>query len=151
MGFSGVPTQLPLTKPCQVKVAGQMLKHSFLVSPQTPVNILGRDLLLQMGVMILCDEKGIALRFPNGQQHSCSENALFSGTQCLLGAIDESAEQQDTSDIYWGLIQPENQAVRPSVGLYSLYLQWKPWLNMLASYVPPPDPLHCIFCKNTCD
>ncbi|KAK2890494.1 hypothetical protein Q8A73_018794 [Channa argus] len=52
---------LTLTKPRQVKVAGQALKHSFLASSQTTVNLLGRDLLLQMGVKILCDEKDIVV------------------------------------------------------------------------------------------
>lgn len=58
MGFPGVPLNLLFTTPCTIEVADQKLLHLFLASPHTPVNLLGRDLMIKLGVTVLCGPEG---------------------------------------------------------------------------------------------
>lgn len=43
------------------------------------------------------------------------------------------------ADIYWGLLEPETMET-PGIG--ALYQSWRPWVQSLNPYTPPPDPLH---------
>lgn len=54
VGFSGVMQNLPITKSLQVQVAIQTLLHPFICSPNGPVNLLVRDLLIKVGASNLC-------------------------------------------------------------------------------------------------
>lgn len=136
MGFSGETERWPVTKPIPVTVAQQSLRHNFLYSTNAPVALLGRDLLIKLGASILCSSDGIIITFPNGKSINCSTNTMSTGGQWLLS----SSEKWEGADIYWVELGPTGD---DSNGLVSLYNLWKPWINKLGIFLPPPDPLHC--------
>ena len=138
-GFSGQPNYLPLTTPLHTSVAGQTFEHRYIASPQCPVNLMGRDLLVRSGASILCGPDGLIVTFPNGQTFNCSVSQLQSHSQMLLAQDNTPGASGQWADIYWGLVQPETSK---GGGVKSLYTEWKPWLHMLNPYAPPPDPLH---------
>lgn len=55
VGFSGVQHKLPLSSPLLVSAGTQAIEHSFVLSQDVPVNLLGRDLLKSLGATILCE------------------------------------------------------------------------------------------------
>lgn len=59
VGFSGVPMTLPFADPALTKLGKQTLKHRYVVSPQVPVNLMGRDLLVKLGATIMCSADGL--------------------------------------------------------------------------------------------
>ena len=134
MGFSGVPTTLPYTKPLQTQVGHQTVLHPFVYSPAVPTNLLGRDLLTRLGATILCSPDGLTVTLPDGTQLPCEENTPAQLGQYMIQPLTEKS-----ADIYWGLLQTETQAHE---GILSAYLQWKPWIAQLHPLVSPPDPPH---------
>ena len=138
-GFSGQPNYLPLTTPLHTSVAGQTFEHQYIASPQCPVNLMGRDLLVKCGASILCGPEGLIVTFPNGQTFNCSVSKLRSHSQMILAQDNTPGAIEQWVDIYCGLVQPETSK---GGGVKSLYTDWKPWLHMLNTYAPPPDPLH---------
>lgn len=125
VGFFGVPEKLPRTKPLVVQVANQTHHHSFISSPNVPVNLRGRDLLFKMGASIMCSPDGLVMTCPDGTRINCSATQSSTHGQWLVRAV---SEQRRMADIYWGLLQPETPE---RTGLYSFYLSWKPWLSLL--------------------
>uniref|UniRef100_A0A8C6S951 ribonuclease H n=1 Tax=Neogobius melanostomus TaxID=47308 RepID=A0A8C6S951_9GOBI len=53
-GLTGKATPLRMTKELTLKLAGQTFKSTLIYSPQTPVNLLGRDILQATGAVINC-------------------------------------------------------------------------------------------------
>ena len=51
-GVSGVPLRPKISPPLLCQFGKQTLIHSFLIMPQCPVALLGRDLLSKLGVFI---------------------------------------------------------------------------------------------------
>ncbi|XP_049328657.1 uncharacterized protein LOC125797840 [Astyanax mexicanus] len=131
-GFSGTSTSLPKTKPLQVHNDIQTVLHSFLIAPQAPLNICGRDLLMKMGVSILCSPDGLTLTWLSGQQR-IRLSGYTEGMYLLQTGQDE------TVDIYWGLLN-DDQPHTPQT--LELFQQWAPWIRALAPYAPPADPYH---------
>ncbi len=80
-----------------VQVVNQSLTHSFLYSSNSPVPLLGRDLLIKLGPSILCSPQGVIVTFPDGTQVDCSQTAPTGCRQNVLlgGPLKEAA------DIYW--------------------------------------------------
>lgn len=139
-GFSGQPHSLPLTKPLTTTIlhAGQTFAHSFVSSQSCPVNLLGRDMLLKCGASILCSPDGLIVTFPNGYTVNCSVSTAHSTSQMLLMSDNTPGAEGHWADIYWGLVNtPPDTA-----GIGSLYQSWRPWIQSLHPYTPPPDPLH---------
>ncbi|XP_053731649.1 uncharacterized protein LOC128765183 [Synchiropus splendidus] len=136
VGFSGKPQHLYQTVPLPVQLAGQTFNHVFTHSPQTPVNLLGRDLLIKTQATILCSPLGIEVRFPNGHTMTCCDSVSTPGHFLMseLPVVDQMA------DIYWALLHPESY---DEPGLFSAFQLWRPWILSLRPYLPPPDPLHC--------
>uniref|UniRef100_A0A3B5M0X8 Peptidase A2 domain-containing protein n=1 Tax=Xiphophorus couchianus TaxID=32473 RepID=A0A3B5M0X8_9TELE len=132
VGFSGVKQTLPLSTPLHTAVGRQKVTHPFVCSPSSPVNLLGRDLLIALGATILCGPDGLLVTFPDGSSHACSP--VYTHGQFLL----QQAEEQ-LADIYWGRIQPEKT---DHAGILSCFLLWKPWIQALAPYGPTPDLPH---------
>lgn len=100
-GLTGTPTPLQRTADIQVKMAGQALTASLVVSPRTPVHLLGRDLLIATNATIQCSPDGLTVTWPNGHSVQCS-----AGSQAgcwLAGTI--STQPADSATIYWGLSQ----------------------------------------------
>ncbi|XP_068998257.1 uncharacterized protein [Embiotoca jacksoni] len=133
VGFSGVSQTLSFTTPLPTQLAGQQHLHRFLISPEVPVNLLGRDLLIKLGATILCGPEGLVVSFPNGTDIPCGLTCERSG-QYLVRSPDTLH-----ADIYWGLLQPSH---KPTTGLLSAYNSWRPWISRVHPYDPPPDPPH---------
>ncbi|XP_023198413.1 uncharacterized protein K02A2.6-like isoform X2 [Xiphophorus maculatus] len=129
-GFSRTEQSLPFTKPLTFTLGNQHLQHSFVSSPTTPVNLLGRDLLIKLGATIMCSVNGLIVSFPDGTSLPCA-NFHTDGQFLMQPVVSEYA------DIYWGLLTN-----LPSSCLMSTFVDWKPWLLCLCSYVSPPDPPH---------
>ncbi|KAL4009592.1 hypothetical protein ACER0C_003444 [Sarotherodon galilaeus] len=127
VGFSGVPMTLPLTDPALTKLGKQTLKHQYVVSPQVPVNLMGRDLLVKLGATIMCSADGLTVSLPGGKEFPCL--GTFSKNQYLVQDSDQA-----TADIYWGRLVED--------GILRQYQLWKPWIMSLAVYTPPRDPYH---------
>ncbi|KAI4883114.1 hypothetical protein NFI96_008949 [Prochilodus magdalenae] len=85
-----------------------------------------------MGVTILCQPDGITLTWLDGQK-----------TVGVMGYTDGMylvrPEQDESVDIYWGLL---SELTDPTPPLIDLFQQWSPWIRAMAPYVPPPDPFH---------
>ncbi|KAL4008993.1 hypothetical protein ACER0C_002845 [Sarotherodon galilaeus] len=127
VGFSGVPMTLPLTDPALTKLGKQTLKHRYVVSPQVPVNLMGRDLLVKLGATIMCSTDGLTVTLPGGRQFPCL--GTHSKTQYLIQDFEQA-----TADIYWGRLVED--------GILRQYELWRPWIMSLAVYNPPRDPYH---------
>uniref|UniRef100_A0A669E4K8 ribonuclease H n=1 Tax=Oreochromis niloticus TaxID=8128 RepID=A0A669E4K8_ORENI len=127
VGFSGVPMTLPLTDPALTKLGKQTLKHQYVVSPQVPVNLMGRDLLVKLGATIMCSADGLTVALPGGKEFPCLGS--LSKTQYLV-----QDSEQPKADIYWGRLVDED--------ILRQFVLWKPWIMSLAVYSPPRDPFH---------
>ncbi|KAL3973676.1 F-box and leucine-rich repeat protein 13 [Sarotherodon galilaeus] len=127
VGFSGIPMTLPLTDPALTQLGKQTLKHQYVVSPQVPVNLMGRDLLVKLGATIMCSADGLTVTLPGGKEFLCLGSP--SKTQYLV-----RDSEQSTADIYWGRLVEE--------GILRTYQQWRPWIMSLAVYSEPRDPYH---------
>ncbi|XP_065327540.1 uncharacterized protein LOC135933327 [Pelmatolapia mariae] len=127
VGFSGVPMTLPLTDPALTELGRQTLKHRYVVSPQVPVNLMGRDLLVKLGATITCSADGLTVTLPGGNQFPCL--GTHTKTQYLL-----QDSEQATADIYWGRLVEDD--------ILRQYELWRPWIMSLAVYTPPRDPYH---------
>ncbi|KAL4009467.1 hypothetical protein ACER0C_003319 [Sarotherodon galilaeus] len=127
VGFSGIPMTLPLTDPALTQLGKQTLKHQYVVSPQVPVNLMGRDLLVKLGATIMCSADGLTVSLPGGKEFPCLGSP--SKTQYLV-----RDPEQSTAEIYWGRLVEE--------GILRTYQQWRPWIMSLAVYSEPRDPYH---------
>lgn len=136
-GFSGQSQCLPFTKPLPTEVAGYNFDHSYIHSPKTPVNLMGRDILLKTRATILCGSVGITVRFPNGTEFSCNHQVIGDDSGQWLVQTETPAEH---ADIYWCGILPEETH---GGGVLSVFMLWKPWILAIRDYNPPIDPLHC--------
>uniref|UniRef100_A0A8C9ZRI9 ribonuclease H n=1 Tax=Sander lucioperca TaxID=283035 RepID=A0A8C9ZRI9_SANLU len=102
MGFSGERQKLPITEPLHTAIGNQRVHHPYVVSPTVPMNLLGRDLLIKLGVSILCCADGIILTFPDAHQMTCSEGGQGHGQYMLSPTSDTPY-----ADIYWAMLSPE--------------------------------------------
>ncbi|KAL3992502.1 immunoglobulin superfamily member 9B [Sarotherodon galilaeus] len=127
VGFSGIPMTLPLTDPALTQLGKQTLKHQYVVSPQVPVNLMGRGLLVKLGATIMCSADGLTVTLPGGKEFPCLGSP--SKTQYLV-----KDSEQSTADIYWGRLVEE--------GILRTYQQWRPWIMSLAIYSESRDPYH---------
>jgi len=59
VGVSGSPEQQLFSKPLQVKWQDYQVQHPFLLAPNCPVNLLGRDLMCKLRMSIFLSPDGI--------------------------------------------------------------------------------------------
>ncbi|MEQ2200559.1 hypothetical protein XENOCAPTIV_000037 [Xenoophorus captivus] len=104
-------------------VGKQKLLHSLVVSPDTPVNLLGRDILIALGATILCSMDGLVVTFPDETKLHAADGP--GSHQYLLWP----KEEEPYVDIYQGFIEPE---IPSGAGVRSSFLIWKPWIRALA-------------------
>ncbi|KAL3992486.1 NACHT, LRR and PYD domains-containing protein 3 [Sarotherodon galilaeus] len=109
---------LPLTDPALTKLGKQTLRHRYVVSPQVPVNLMGRDLLIKLGATIMCSADGLTVSLPGGMSLPCLE--MNSKNQYLMQNCEPPP-----ADIYWGRLLEE--------GILEQYQQWKPWIGWLVA------------------
>lgn len=137
-GFSGETEKWPLTKPLRVQVAGQTLLHSFLCSANVPSALLGRDLLVKLGVKILCHPEGLIIIFPNGLTTNCSTPV----TTTVRGQWVLQADKTVKARCYWLKLTDKTK-------LQKVITKWEPWLNTLHKFQTPTDPWHCTLLYDT--
>ncbi|XP_034083389.1 uncharacterized protein LOC117553517 [Gymnodraco acuticeps] len=143
VGFSGQIEQLPLTHKLPSSIAGQTFQHPYLLSPQCPANLLGRDILIKANASILCSPDGLKVTFPNGAFYNCSAT-ISSHSQMLLAQSCSPAAFQETT-IYWGLLTRPLEEAKARDSLYGKFSLWKPWIQAIHPYSPPKDPPHVTF------
>ncbi|MEQ2210631.1 hypothetical protein XENOCAPTIV_016903 [Xenoophorus captivus] len=101
-------------------VGKHKLLHSLVVSPDTAVNLLGRDILIALGATLV-------VTFPDGPTLHAADGP--EAHQYLLQSVEEPCV-----DVYQGFIEPETPS---SAGVRSSFLIWKPWIQAL----PPCGPI----------
>lgn len=75
------------------------------------------------------------MTFPNGHCVDCNPGLLTHG-QWMIKPLS----MPTSVDIYWALLEPESPVC--PYGVLSMFQMWKPWIDSLAPYQPPQDPLH---------
>lgn len=144
-GIGGQTIYLSKTQPVTVTVGNQCLFHSFLLSPQCAINLLGRDLLQALHAQILLHPEGTMVTFSNGETHLCTDMSVLPSAAMRLS--HPRPGDLLVSDIYWGLVidQDHNQ-------LLSAFANWFPHVKTRYLLFPPPDPMHVIlFYDRDCD
>ena len=82
VGVIGVPMQTPLTKKLKVEIGPLAEHHVFLFAIDSPVNLLGRDLLCQLGCTVRCTWGGVFLDLPQE-----SSEQVLSLLKCTEGPV----------------------------------------------------------------
>lgn len=137
-GFEGNATNLPFLSPATVQIASQTASHCFILAPQCPINLLGRDLLITLCPLIKCSADGLLLTFPDGASFHCS--AYTDSMFPLMEASQIPDPVRPVADIYWALVD----TCSPSwLQCGEVFSSWLPWIRSLRPYHPPLDPLHC--------
>ncbi|XP_019202026.1 uncharacterized protein LOC109195047 [Oreochromis niloticus] len=128
VGFSGVSMTLPVTVPLKTEIGKQAVAHPYVISAQVPVNLMGRDLLIKLGAVIMCGPDGLTVTLKDGTQLPCVATGTR-GQWLLSEDIDRTAE------IYWARLTTSN-------GILAHFQLWLPWIMALDVYAPPIDPYH---------
>lgn len=84
-GFSGELERWPLSQRVNCTWNHLHFKHSFLVSEQYPVSLLGRDILCNHNVSILMFPDKAELIFPDGFVQTCATVKEIIGLKCCWG------------------------------------------------------------------
>lgn len=69
MGVGGNLIPVEFTNDLRVEVGPFALEHPFTVCPQSPLSLLGRDLLCKLGATIICTSEGLHLDIPVQRAH----------------------------------------------------------------------------------
>ncbi|CAM5077115.1 unnamed protein product [Natator depressus] len=64
-GIEGNPCPAPLSCPVPVELGSLKLSHRFVVMPEGPANLLGRDVLSKLGAHIYCAPEGLRMSVPD--------------------------------------------------------------------------------------
>lgn len=80
IGVSGEPITEPFSEQTSVAISGSEIQHSFLISPGTPLSLMGRDFLCKLNASIHCTPDGLFLTIP--------DDKAFQAVQCLQSAND---------------------------------------------------------------
>ncbi|XP_044864743.1 uncharacterized protein LOC123365831 isoform X2 [Mauremys mutica] len=67
MGIGGKPFECSVLQEAAVEISGVSASHAFLLAPDSPVNLLGRDLLCKLRAQIFFSADKIILRLPQNQ------------------------------------------------------------------------------------
>ena len=59
VGSSGMPITESYSVPLKCELNDQMVRHSFLVSQNCPVNLMGRDLMCDFGIVLCSTPEGV--------------------------------------------------------------------------------------------
>ena len=83
VGMSGVAMPIPLSEQLRVEVGPQSAQHAFLMATDTPINLLGRDLLCKLNCTVKCTPEGVYLDIPH-ESHITMLNLLQESTENLV-------------------------------------------------------------------
>ncbi|KAG6921841.1 hypothetical protein G0U57_005014 [Chelydra serpentina] len=67
MGIGGKPFDCSVLQEATVEISDISVSHAFLLAPDSPVNLLGRDLLCKLCVQIFFSDDKIIVRLPQCQ------------------------------------------------------------------------------------
>ncbi|XP_044839228.1 uncharacterized protein LOC123346087 isoform X1 [Mauremys mutica] len=67
MGIGGKPFECSVLQEAAVEISGVSASHAFLLAPDSPANLLGRDLLCKLRAQIFFSADKIILRLPQNQ------------------------------------------------------------------------------------
>ncbi|XP_029902678.1 uncharacterized protein LOC115355895 [Myripristis murdjan] len=127
VGFSGKVQIIPFTEPLPIRIDNKTIVASILYSIDTPVNLVGRDLLCRLRATIICNPHGLHLQIPDDQ---CLEATSM--------MIQHTGKKVKRPLVYW---------LRLKGTMSALYQQWKQWENFIRSKTgaatEPRLPLHC--------
>uniref|UniRef100_A0A8C3SQU0 Reverse transcriptase/retrotransposon-derived protein RNase H-like domain-containing protein n=1 Tax=Chelydra serpentina TaxID=8475 RepID=A0A8C3SQU0_CHESE len=89
MGVEGKGLIVPVSSDLRVTVGPLTLDHAFLLTEQSPVHLLGRDLLCKLRATIRCGPDGLVLDIPNSEAHNlamvlCPASTLFARIKTVL-------------------------------------------------------------------
>lgn len=69
IGVTNVTVPHPVSEPTNVTLGPISTEHAFLLSPCSPINLLGQDLLCKLGCIIYCQPDGFYLDVPPSVEH----------------------------------------------------------------------------------
>ncbi|XP_056906511.1 uncharacterized protein LOC130535469 isoform X2 [Takifugu flavidus] len=95
MGASGVSTRETFSLPLNCRLGDHGFKHSFLMSSSCPLNLMGRDLILGLGVNLVSTPEGLELRRPDAQSITMLAKPVTQDTLWIyVWSINEQSAQQ---------------------------------------------------------
>lgn len=107
VGFSGKTTQkIPMTQPVPMLIAGKTVVVFLLYSDNTPISLLGRDILFPLKANIMCTPDGLYTDFPEDPP-----------TKMTLVQTQQETDGQVQPVVYWLHLMPQS----------SLLQQWGRW------------------------
>ncbi|KAF7689310.1 hypothetical protein HF521_012663 [Silurus meridionalis] len=125
VGFSGKTQTLHFTEPQDITVEGITIQAPLLYSPDTPANLLGRDVLCKLGAKIFCGPTGVWVELPE-----------ILAQQCVM--VERKIEQQTLDKVYWLELDGTSSEI------HKLYDHLKTWFtNMRPDCVETRKPWHC--------
>ncbi|XP_055487194.1 uncharacterized protein LOC129694503 [Leucoraja erinacea] len=71
-GFDGIPHPYPLTVPVPVQYEGIRIMHQFVVTNNLDINVLGRDLLCRLQLLLVCQPHSIEVE--HAQHRQCYQH-----------------------------------------------------------------------------
>ena len=83
VGMSGVAMSIPRTEQLRVEIGPLSVHHVFLMATDTPINLLGRDLLSKLNCTVKCTPGGVYLEIPH-ESHIPMLNLLQESTENLV-------------------------------------------------------------------
>lgn len=126
VGFSGKTQVIPLTEPIPMQIHGKTVISPLLYSVDSPVNLLGRDLLCSLEAQIMCTPDGVYLDIP---QTRCEQ---------MMALLKEKDEQLTQAAVYWLELLPESSM------LMHQWRKWKIWIKSQLGKSKEPELIpHC--------
>ncbi|XP_077352255.1 uncharacterized protein LOC144001641 [Festucalex cinctus] len=127
IGFSGKTQLIPLTQPIPMLVSGRKVVAPLLISDQTAINLLGRDILCALNANIMCTPDGIWVELP-------PKDSLPATT---LMPLQAPREKQHYATVYSLLLAK-------TAPLLSDWKLWTEWIQKLLPHASKPSmPEHC--------
>uniref|UniRef100_A0A3Q3M0F2 ribonuclease H n=1 Tax=Mastacembelus armatus TaxID=205130 RepID=A0A3Q3M0F2_9TELE len=110
IGSSGQTVKEYLTKPLTcVHTLGHIFKHAFMLSPLCPINLLGRDLMIKLGISLISTPEGVQVA---ANEDLLTTHMVKHSSDSLMYAYEWKLQQStlsaDTIDITHNLVSPEN-------------------------------------------
>ena len=73
VGIAGIAMSETISKPVPTIVSHVPLEQKFLISPSSPVNLMGRDMLCKLNAVIFCTPDGLFMRIPDDKLIQASQ------------------------------------------------------------------------------
>ena len=108
-------------------IAGKTVLAPLLYSDNTPINLLGRDILCPLKAKIMCTQDGLYLDFPDSPL-----------TDMMPAVIQPETDKETQPIVYWARLTPDESHLRQT------WKTWEPWIRTeMGAAQTPTLPLHC--------